>query len=118
MFHRLEAEVAKTKKLEEELKDVKNLLFRRLEADVTKTKKHEEELKDVKNVNEYLNNHLNEIMAIAKMDKDDQDGNNVRPPPKKQNQKRLCALEAETLAETTSQITKEEPKKQRLEQVS
>jgi hypothetical protein len=117
LFHRLEAEVAKTKKLEEELKDVKNLLLRGLEADVTKTKKHEEELKDVKNVNEYLNNHLND-MAIAKMDKDDQDGNNVRPPPKKQNPKRLCALEAQTLAETTSQITKEESKKQRLEQVS
>jgi hypothetical protein len=116
LFHRLEAEVAKTKKLEEELKDVKNLLFRRLEADVTKTKKLEEELKDVKNVNECLNNHYNE-MAIAKMNKDDQDGNNVRPPPKKQNPKRLCALEAQTLAETTSQITKEEPKKQRLEQV-
>ena len=47
-------------------------------------------------------------MAIAKMDKDDhQDGNNVRPPPKKQNQKRLCALETQTLVETTSQITKE-----------
>jgi hypothetical protein len=57
-------------------------------------------------------------MAIAKMDKDDQDGNNVRPPPKKQNSKRLCAMEAETLAETTSQITKDGPKKQRLEQVS
>ncbi len=65
----------------------------------------------------FKDNHLNE-MAIAKMDKDDQDGNNVRPPPKKQNPKRLCALEAETLAETTSQIIKEEPKKQRLEQVS
>ncbi len=109
--------MAKTKKLEEELKDVKNLLLRCMEADVTKTKKLEEELKDVKNLNEYLNNHYNE-MAIAKMDKDDQDGNNVRPPPKKQNPKRLCALEAQTLAETTSQIIKEEPKKQRLEQVS
>ena len=117
MFHRLEAEVAKTKKLEEELKDVKNLLFRRLEADVTKTKKLEEELKDVKNVNEGLNIRLNE-MGIAKMDKDDQDGNNIRPPPKKRNQERSCALEAETLAETTSQKTKEPPKKQRLEQVS
>ncbi len=120
--------MAKTKKLEKELKDVKNLLFHRLEAEVAKTKKLEEELKDVKNLNEDLvrdsqqkidasiktfkDNHLNE-MAIAKMDKDDQDGNNVRPPPKKQNQKRLCALEAQILAETT----KQEPKKQRLEQV-
>ncbi len=56
-------------------------------------------------------------MAIAKMDKGDQDGNNVRLPPEKQNPKRLCALE-QTLAETTSQITEEEPKKQRLEPVS
>ena len=117
MFHRLEAEVAKTKKLEEELVDVMNLLSRHLEADVTKTKKLREELKDAKNLNEGLNIRLNE-MGIAKMDKDNQDGNNVRPPPKKRNQKRLCALEAETLAETASQITKEEPKKQRLEQVS
>ena len=117
MFHRLEAEVAKTKKLEEELVDVMNLLTRHLEADVTKTKKLREELKDAKNLNEGLNIRLNE-MGIARMDKDNQDGNNIRPPPKKQNQKRLCALEAETLAETTSQITKEEPKKQRLEQVS
>jgi hypothetical protein len=57
-------------------------------------------------------------MGIAKMDKDDQDGNNIRPPPKKRNQERSCALEAEILAETTSQKTKEPPKKQRLEQVS
>jgi hypothetical protein len=117
LFHRLEAEVAKTKKLEEELVDVMNLLSRHLEADVTKTKKLREELKDAKNLNEGLNIRLNE-MGIAKMDKDNQDGNNIRPPTKKRNQERSCALEAETLAETTSQITKEEPKKQRLEQVS
>ena len=109
--------MAKTKKLEEELVDVMNLLSRHLEADVTKTKKLEKELRNVKNLNEYLNSHYDK-MAIAKMDKGDQDGNNVRPPPKKQNPKRLCALEAQTLAETTSQITEEEPKKQRLEPVS
>ena len=117
LFHRLEAEVAKTKKLEEELVDVMNLLTRHLEADVTKTKKLREELKDAKNLNEGLNIRLNE-MGIAKMDKDNQDGNNIRRPPKKRNQERSCALEAQTLAETASQITKEEPKKQRLEQVS
>jgi hypothetical protein len=132
-FYRLEAELAKTEKLEEELDDVKHTWYHRWELEVAQTKKLEEELKDAKNLNEDLvrdmqqiidaaikafkDNHLNE-MAIAKMDKDDQDGNNVRPPPRKQNPKRLRALEAQTLAETTSQITKEEPKKQRLEQVS
>ncbi len=108
LFHRLEAEVAKTKKLEEELKDVKNL-----NEDLVR----DSQQKIDASIKTFKDNHLNE-MAIAKMDKDDhQDGNNVRPPPKKQNQKRLCALKTQTLVETTSQITKEEPKKQRLEQV-
>jgi hypothetical protein len=82
-FHRLEAELAKTKKLEEKLDDVERTWYHRWELEVAQTKKLEEELKDAKNLNEeflrdsqqiidaaiktFKDNHLNE-MAIAKMD--------------------------------------------------
>ena len=69
LFHRLEAEVAKTKKLEEELKDVK-----KLNEDLVRDS---QQIIDAA-IKTFKGNHLNE-MAIAKMDKDDQDGINVRP---------------------------------------
>jgi hypothetical protein len=106
----------------------------RLDAEVARTKKLEEELKAATNLNEELfgsnqqtidtaiaafkNTYLSE-RAIEQMDKDEQNKNNVPVTTRSRNDTRLGISKAQTIegGRTTTEKTKKHSEKQRTEQV-